>query len=135
MGAELDRDEYGTITQHPDDGILELRWLAASADMTDEDFMRSMERYARLAGEHRTPNMIVDVRDFRHIPAEDVAEWRDENIIPRYNAAGVRKFAFLLPEGAPGSVESGSEPAPEPPGDFPTGYFASRERILDWFRQ
>lgn len=135
MGTELDRDEYGTITQHPDDAILELRWLAASADMTDEDFMRSMERYARLAGEHRTPNMIVDVRDFRHVPGEDVAGWRDENIIPRYNAAGVRKFAFLLPEGAPGSVESGSEPAPEPPGEFPTGYFASRERILDWFRE
>ena len=132
---ELHRDEFGTILHDPNDGILELQWLKASGGMSDEDFMRSMERFADLAGEHRTPNMIVDVRDFLHNPGEDVAAWRDENIIPSYNAAGVRKFAFLLPEGAPGSVESGSEPAPEPPGDFPTGYFASREGILDWFRQ
>jgi len=135
MGSELYRAEFGTITHHPDDGILELRWLATSADMTDQDFMRSMERYAGLAGDHRTPNMIVDVRDFRHVPGEEVAGWRNETIIPRYNAAGVTKFAFLLPEGAPGTVESGKPPAPEPPGEFPTGYFAGRERILDWFRQ
>ncbi|MGH2545304.1 MAG: hypothetical protein ACRDIW_01450 [Actinomycetota bacterium] len=135
MGSELHRDEFGTIIHYPDDGILELRWLKASARMSDQDFMLSMERYAGLAGHHRTPNMIVDIRDFLHNPGEDVAAWREENIIPSYNAAGVRKFAFLLPEGAPGSVESGSGPATEPPGDFPTGYFASRERILDWFQR
>jgi hypothetical protein len=27
--------------------------------------------------------------------------WRDVNIIPRYNAAGVRKFAFHMPDGMP----------------------------------
>jgi hypothetical protein len=135
MASELHRDEFGTILHEPQDKTLELRWLKASATMTDDDFMRSMERFADLAGEHRTPNMIVDVRDFLHTPGKDVGAWRDENIIPRYNSAGVRRFAFLLPEGTPGTVEGGTAPAPEPPGDFPTGYFASRERILDWFRQ
>jgi hypothetical protein len=103
--------------------------------MTDDDFMRSMERCAGYAQEHRTPFMLVNVRGFNHSPGEEVAEWRDQHIIPRYNAAGVRKFAFLLPEGAPGSVEGGTPPAPETPGDFPTGYFAGHQRVLDWFRE
>jgi hypothetical protein len=135
MAQEQHRDEFGVILLHEDEGILELRWLATSAGMTDEDFRRSMERYAGHAKEHRTPFMIVDVREFKHSPGPDVAGWRDENIIPRYNAAGVKKFAFLLPPGVPGTVESGTPPAPEPPGDFPTGYFAGRDRIEAWFRE
>jgi hypothetical protein len=135
MASEKHRDEFGVILHHEDQGLMELRWLEASARMTDDDFMRSMERYAALAQEQRTPFMLVDVRDFKHSPAEQVARWRDEHIIPRYNAAGVRRFAFLLPAGAPGTVESGSSPAPEPPGEFPTAYFADRQRVLDWFAE
>lgn len=133
VGLEEHRDEFGVIILHEDRRMLELRWLEASAEMTDDDFMRSMERYAASAQDHRSPFLLVDVTNFKHSPGEEVAGWRDEHIIPRYNAAGVRKFAFLLPEGAPGTVESGTQPAPEPPGDFPTGYFAERQHVLDWF--
>jgi hypothetical protein len=133
VAQEEHRDEFGVVLFHEDEGILELRWLEASAGMTDDDFKRSMERYAASAQEHQSPFLLVDVTDFKHSPGEEVASWRDDQIIPRYNAAGVRKFAFLLPEGAPGTVESGSQPAPEPPGAFPTGYFAERQHILDWF--
>jgi hypothetical protein len=135
MATEKHRDEFGVILHHEDEELLELRWLEASERMTDEDFMRSMERYAVLAQELRTPLMLVDVTDFKHSPGEEVAAWRDDNIIPRYNDAGVTKFAFLVPAGAPGTVESGSRPTPEPPGRFPTGYFTTRQRVLDWFAE
>jgi len=130
---ELHRDDFGVIILHPAEGILELEWLEGSANMTDDDFMRSMERYASFAEVHRTPNMLVDVRNFRHVPGKGASQWRDEHIIPRYNAAGVKRFAFLFPAGASGTVESGSQPGPEPPGSFPTGYFENREHISDWF--
>ena len=48
-----------------------------------------MTRFAALAEEHGTPNMLVDVTKFRHSPGEQIPQWRDENIIPRYSAAGV----------------------------------------------
>ena len=131
--VELYRDEFGTIIYHADDRTLELEWLEGSASMTDDDCMRSMERYAAFAEERRAPNMLVDVTRFRHSPGEHVAPWRDEHIIPRYNAARVKKFAFLLPQGAPGTVEAGSQPEREPPGNFPTGYFADRQHLFDWF--
>ena len=44
-------------------------------------------------------------------------------IIPRYNQAGVEKFAFLMPEGMP-AIDA--PPAPEEPVSFPTAYFGSR---------
>lgn len=131
--TELSRDEYGLIKHHPEEGILELEWLEASANMSDDDFMRSMQRYAELAREHSTPYLLVDVTKFRHSIGDSVGVWREEHIIPAYNAAGVEKFAFLLPPGAPGTVEQGNAPALEPPGEFPTGYFTERRSILSWF--
>jgi hypothetical protein len=133
--TELNRDRYGVIWFHSEERILELEWLEASAGMTDDDFERSMQRFAELAGDHSTPYLLVDVRQFRHSPGAGVGEWRDEHIIPAYNTAGVTKFAFLLPVGAPGTVEKGVEPANEPPGEFPTGYFTDRDRIVAWFSE
>jgi hypothetical protein len=135
MATELDRDEYGVIWHHPEDRILELEWLDRSANMTDDDFKHSMRRYAELAREHSTPHLLVDVTKFRHAAGEGLGAWRDVHIIPVYNDAGVKKFAFLLPEGASGTVEDGSEPRREPPGEFPTGYFSGRQSIIDWFRR
>ena len=102
MAQELYRDRFGAILHHSGEQILELEWFEGSATMTDDDFMRSMERYAAFAEEHRAPNMLVDVTRFKHTPGEQVAQWRDQHIIPRYDAAGVKKFAFLIPSGAPG---------------------------------
>ena len=135
MTEELHRDEFGAITHHGEQRILELKWFEGSANMTDDDFMRSMERYAAFAEERRTPNMLVDVTEFKHSPGEEVGPWRDEHIVPRYNAAGVQKFAFLVPTGASGTVEAGAQAKNEPPGTFPTGYFADRTRILEWFNE
>jgi hypothetical protein len=59
-----------------------------------------MERYAELSGEQSTRYLLVDVRKFRHSIGEGVGSWRDEHIIPAYNAAGVEKFAFLFATGA-----------------------------------
>jgi hypothetical protein len=62
---------------------LELEWFEESGRKTDEDFMGSMARYAALAEEYRTPNMLVDVTRFRQSPGEHVPRWRDESVIPR----------------------------------------------------
>jgi hypothetical protein len=62
-------------------------------------------------------------------PANMDGPWRDANIIPRYNAAGVARFAFHMPAGMP---MIGTPPAAERPGRFPTGYFGRRQAALDW---
>ena len=77
MAKELDRDQYGVILHHPEDRMLELEWLDASENMTDDDFKRSMQRFAALADERSTPYMLVDVTKFRFTPGESVPAWRD----------------------------------------------------------
>src|SRR5947207_1130039 len=109
MGMEIERDEFGTVTWDPDQQILELDWTDASARLSDQQFMDALSRFAGHAEQHHAPNVIIDVTRFLASPGPAVGPWRDENVIPMYNRAGVRKFAFLVPAGSPGTVESGGQ--------------------------
>ena len=86
----------------------------------------SCEGYVERCGRHRA---LVDGTSSRMDPANMNAAWRDQHIIPRYNGAGITKFAFHMPAGMPAI---GAPPSPEPPGKFPTGYFGRRQEKLDW---
>ena len=100
--------------------------------MSEEQFRVGVERLAELIEREHLPNAIVDVVKMAYRPAESFEEWRQANIIPRYNAAGVRKFAFIYPSGFTETVENGVSPAPEGKAKFPFGYFGSRERAFAW---
>ena len=130
--VEVARNEWGVILHHEVLGTLELRWFATTADMGDEGFKETLELLAEQCERFRSPYVLVDSMEFRHRMGEGVNEWRDENIVPRYNAAGVTRFAFLVPEGVPGTVESGGTPAADGPANFPTGWFSGRERAIGW---
>ena len=124
-------DRWGDILDRPDDACVEIRWFDTTAAMTGGDFNRFLQTYAGVIETCGRPGALVDAVQFRMDMAKMSLGWRDQNIIPRYNAAGVRKFAFLMPEGMPAI---GHEPKPEGPANFPTGYFAARATALAWIR-
>lgn len=133
MPEEIYGDRFGAIRHHPETGVLELEWTEGTAEMDDGDFMAWLSRYAETEASIGAPFLVIDVRRFRFRPGEQVGQWRDEHVIPLYNGAGVRKFAFLVPAGTPGTVSAGNTPAPESPGHFPTGYFDARDQMDAWF--
>lgn len=129
METQVYQDRFGAIFYDVAKQILELRWFAETENMTDDGFKEWLGRYASAAEQHHVPFALIDTQLFKHHPPADFMPWRDEHIIPQYNRAGIKKFAFLLAEGS----APNTEPAPEGPALFPTGYFDSRERIERWF--
>ena len=130
--VEVARNPWGVVLNHERWRTLELSWLPSTSEMSDDGFKETLGLLAA-EGERAKPDyMIIDATEFRHKPGEGVLEWRDREIIPRYNAAGVKKFAFLWPEAVPGTVESGGSPKPEGPADFPTGWFTRRDVAYQW---
>ena len=95
--------------------------------MSKEQFQKWLSIFADQVARAQRQRVLVDATSFRMNPAFMDGAWRDANIIPRYNAAGVTRFAFHMPAGMP---MIGKAPAPEGPGRFPTGYFGSREEAL-----
>jgi hypothetical protein len=126
--AERVRSDWGVIVDHTD--VLELRWLPSTSTMTDGGFMATLCLFASEAEKARPHGLFIDATQFHHAFGPGVMAWRDAHIIPRYGAAGVRKFAFLMPASFP---EVGRE-AVEGPAIFPTKWFVDRQVALTWLR-
>jgi hypothetical protein len=122
------QNEWGVIVEHKD--LLELRWLRTTSTMTDGGFMATLCLFAWEAEKARPKALFIDATEFTHTFGPDVMEWRDAHIIPRYGAAGTRRFAFLMPAGFP---RAGAE-AVEGPAVFPTKWFIDRHEALAWLR-
>ena len=122
-------DRYGSLIDWPEENLVEIRWYDTTAEMSTEQFNQWLDGFATGVEEATRSGVLVDAVQFRMDPANMDMAYRDANIIPRYNAAGVEKWAFLVPAGMPAV---GSQPAPQGPADFPTAYFDSRPEALTW---
>jgi hypothetical protein len=61
---------------------------------------------------------------------KDLGAWRDAEISPLYNSAGIQRFAYILPAGAP---EPPAAPDKKSPGeDFYTRFFATEDAAYGW---
>jgi len=130
MAKELVRNEWGAVLQDDTADLLELRWFPSTEQMTDGGFMATLCLFVWEAEKVRPGRLLIDATQFRHRFGEGVMAWRDAHIIPRYGAAGVRKFAFHMPAGFP---NAGTE-AVEGPAIFPTRWFVDRQAALVWLR-
>ena len=129
MAEEIYADAWGSISADDAASRVEIKWTTASEAMTAEDFKTWLERFVVEVESRRAKYLIVDASEFRMNPAHMDTNWRDTEIIPRYCAAGVQKFAFVMPPQMPAV---GKPPAIETPGNYPTGYFATHADAAGW---
>lgn len=122
-------DHFGSVIDYGDAGFLEIRWYDATEDMSATQFQEWLAGFAEAVERLGRPGILVDATSFLMDPANMNMQWRDENIIPHYEAGGVKKFAFHMPRGMPAI---GAPPEREGPASFPTGYFGRRQDALDW---
>src|SRR5262249_48117108 len=128
MSEDVARNDWGAIVREAD--LLELRWLPSTAQMTDGGFVATLWLFVWEAEKARPRGLLIDAREFRHRLGDGIMAWRDAHIIPRYGAAGVRKFAFLMPTAFP---NPGRE-AIEGPAVFPTKWFVDADDARAWLR-
>jgi hypothetical protein len=100
--------------------------------MADGGFKATLALFAWQAEQHRPTFLLIDATQFQHQFGPGVMQWRDDFIMPRYGAAGVKKFAFHVPAGFPNTMEAGGKEVIEGPAVFPTAWFSERQHALDW---
>ena len=136
MVEEIARYRFGVVISHQEPVYMELRWLPATASMTDEDWMTGLMILAAEAEAANASRMLIDATEFGHTfgDRDGSMSWRDRIVIPRYNLAGVKRFAFLMPPGFPGpTAETGAEARIDgETAQFPTQWFSERENALAW---
>ena len=131
---QLHQNEFLTLSLEPDTHVLRIDWTDDTGGMSDADFRDALDRFAGFAAEHTTPNLLVDVRQFKFDVPEETGAWRQAEITPRYNSAGVRKFAYILPGAAPLPPEAPADA--NAGGDrFATRFFHDEEAAKVWFAE
>ena len=127
--TQLHEDKFFKILWDESTQIIGIDWKEATSAMTDEQFKAELTLFAGHVEQKKARGILVDVSGFRHKPGPDMQPWRVNNISNRYSAAGVRRFAFLFPEGAhiPAMMNQSS-----PGENFLTQSFTSRKQALAW---
>ncbi len=124
---ELERNRYWTMDLVDERSTIDLVWTDATSNMAADDFKGALERFAGYAEQHHPKSLLVDVRRFGFTLAPELGEFRDKKIAPRYNGAGVQKFAYVFPPGVD------TPPGAKNPGeDFETSYFKSTDDARAW---
>jgi len=113
-----------SIAYYKSEQLVELTWLPGTQNMTDQDFREVLEVFAEGALQHRAPRLIIDVRQFRYRPSDEVLAWRDEVTVPKYERAGVKRLAWVWPGADPGEMGTGA--------GYIQRYCGSREEAIAW---
>ena len=132
---ELFRNDYFSITHDASAAALKIAWTEKTAEMGVEDFKDALRRLAGHAEEHGAHRLLVDVTRFRFAVGPEIGPWRGHEITPRYNAAGVAKFAYVFPEGADLPPSSAEAPEAYSGEDFATRFFHSEDSARAWFAE
>jgi hypothetical protein len=129
MHTTLHDDTFLKILWDGNTSVIGIDWKEATTSMTDDDFKAELERFAGFVEAKKAQGILVDVARFRHKMGPGVQEWRVKNISTRYSAAGVRRFAFLLPADAPVPPMMNQSATGE---NFLTSGFNSVEQAMAW---
>src|SRR5712691_2776351 len=70
METQLYQDRFGVMLYDDTRKILELRWFAETAAMTDDDYMGWLKRYAAAAEQHHAQFLLIDTLVFRIVWSE-----------------------------------------------------------------
>ena len=126
---QLHENQFHKILWDDQSRVIGIDWKEGTSSMTDEDFKKELTLFADHVEAKKAVGILVDVAQFRHKPGPDMTEWRVKNISGRYYAGGLRRFAFLFPEGVP------APPMESSPGEkFATRAFNGADEALAWLK-
>jgi hypothetical protein len=126
----LEDNEFWSMTHDPETRSIELDWKSGTSAMTADDFKAALEHLAGHIREQSASGALIDVRTFGFKMTPELDRWRLENVIPAYNAGGLKRFAYLLPAGMDYRPGDGGGAA-----RFTTDYFEDPEQARAWLKE
>ena len=88
---QLHQNEPWTISYYEAVSSVKIDWT----DKTAHDFKDALSRFAGHAEEHSARCLLVNVQRCKPALSEEIGQWRDTAIIPRYNAVGIKRWGVL----------------------------------------
>jgi hypothetical protein len=137
----METTRFATRDFRADEGLATTVWQPATQQMDREEFYTELDLALLFAQHHRPSKWLADMRDFQFPIDLATQQWMAEVFHPSMVAAGVRRFAFVMPQElvAQLSFEQVVDEVYEAhgtdwPDQFLIRYFASPEAALAWLQ-
>ena len=85
---------FGKIFYNETDDMYLIQWLDATEELKDSDFQAFLLQFTDLIKDRNAANLFVDATKKLFVMSNDIQEWHDKVIVPRYLSSGLRKIAF-----------------------------------------
>lgn len=80
------------------ENMMEIHWKPESSELNEDSFKEEISAFANSSGQSNPSSIFVNAIEYGFSITIELQNWHDENIIPQYTKAGVRKMAFILPQ-------------------------------------
>jgi len=127
--TQLHEDDFLRILWDQLTGIIGIDWKEATKRMTDDDMKHELALFSGLVESKGAQKILIDVTQFGYRMSPEIQQWWSENILTRYNATGVKRFAFLLP---PETEISAAMNQSAPGAAFLTRSFNTFDSAISW---
>jgi 6-pyruvoyl-tetrahydropterin synthase len=86
------------IEYDPENKMIITTWIVKDLNFTTEDFKRELMHYLDAVQGREVHSFLIDTREYNFPLTPEISQWIIENITPKLEQAGVKKFAYVLPK-------------------------------------
>ena len=113
-----------------------IKFLWKDHRISHEEFQETLHLYASLIEEKRPKTLYVDAVNQRITISQNLQEWHDQEILPRYHKAGVKKMSFLIPQSIFSELTHKRAFETDQAKELlPTRFFKTETEAMEWLQE
>ncbi|WP_375562805.1 STAS/SEC14 domain-containing protein [Bernardetia sp. OM2101] len=93
---EFYKSDYQTINFDESKSLLSKSWTPKSEDLETDTFHNEINKVVECAEKNNVKYILDDTRDFSFTITIELQSWVDNEVFPRFIAAGLKKYAIIV---------------------------------------
>jgi len=91
-------NRFGEIWFDTNENMYEYRWKKETSYMKDQEFQKILISFSEMLIGKGTSKFLVDALQKEYTVSNELQEWHDQVIVPKYIEAGITHLAFVINE-------------------------------------
>lgn len=125
------KSPHKEISFEEESGIVKQEWLDTSG-LTDELLKSELKEYVKVVEKYQPKGLLSDGRHFDYTIAPELQDWIGREVIGKFIALGVKKYAQIIPEELFSQISVEQTLTDSSTGEFVSQYFPDEDSAREW---
>ncbi|WP_338790342.1 hypothetical protein V9L05_03295 [Bernardetia sp. Wsw4-3y2] len=127
--------QFFVLSYFPETELLELEWLAATANMTVEEFQEHVRLENEVLLKHRPKKILAKTLDMQHTISPDEQEKHNDIILPTFKAIELEKLAIIISKDLFTQVSISQIIDDDTTAGYQSNYFEDTASAMEWLNK